>query len=164
MLYNYNGTTYTGSREEIIESLRLDLEDADLVLKYQKSRKSLHLGKEEFWIDGYKSFSINYIRINLINLAIAKVPNDNYEITMHRCNSTYFLMVDGEELASQDSQFTFNQILEHCGIKRIQSTFDIEISVSDLYDGHHSLNFDNQAVRIQDRPFTVFDIIERIIQ
>ncbi len=78
MKFTYDGTTYTGSREQIIESLKNDLENKKIfkLLNYP-DRKCFRLGQEECLLSICSFSNIDAIRKRLINEALDKVP-ENY--------------------------------------------------------------------------------------
>ena len=86
MNFTYNNAIYTGTREEIIESLKNDLEKISVVLMYcpdgpctPKIVNIFHLGEEDREVCNYGNFNVNAIKEKMIQKALAKVPENLFD-------------------------------------------------------------------------------------
>ena len=87
MKFKYNNKTYTGSRQEIIESLKHDLENnKEFWFGYNPSEILFFLGEERFKITIHSNYNADDIKISMIQAALGKVPK-NYFTFNHK---TYY--------------------------------------------------------------------------
>ncbi len=156
MIFKYDGKTFTGSRQEIIESLTQFLKESSLEYcsegDFSLCEESVHLHAKQYILDSVKN--------SLIKKAIAKVPK--HEIAIHTHTLLNYLLIDGEQIASQSKWFTFNQILIHSGIGNLMTTFDIKVEIKELINGQHALYFNDLLVAHKDNPFTIYELIHRV--
>ncbi len=80
----YDGKTYNGTRKQILEALRYDLENHNLlVLKYHKNEIYFYLGEEEYIITKqqiqiHPVFNVYRIKETMILEALNKIPIEKY--------------------------------------------------------------------------------------
>ncbi len=80
MKYKYDGQTYVGSRKEIIESLKHDLENnKQLMFIFHKDEKIFCLGEEKYLLLRHCTFNVNFIKKHLIIRALEKVPENSFK-------------------------------------------------------------------------------------
>ncbi len=134
MNFEYDGKTYTGTRQEIIESLKHDLRyNKQLWFGYNPDGILFFLGKEKFKITANFKYDVNDIKINLIQKALDKVPENqfkydgttyygskeenlkNIEIYLRNsfCLRNGNFCVGEERCGPQDDLFNFNLIALH---------------------------------------------------
>ncbi len=78
MNYKYDGKTYTGTREEIIESLKHDLEHKKTLTFKFALKRFFYLGEEEWEIFGHGSLNVDAIKDRMICQALDKVPESYF--------------------------------------------------------------------------------------
>ncbi len=155
MKFKYYGKTFTGSRQEIIESLTQFLRGKSLeycnVGDFSLCEEWVHLHGMRYILDNVKN--------TLIRQAVAKIPQGPLEIAIHSHTLLHYLLIDGIEVASQSKRFTVNQILKYGGGSNIVSNFDIKVEIRKLITDHYVLYLNDSLVATEDRPFTMFDLM-----
>ncbi len=84
MKFKYDGTTYVGSREQIIRELKNDLENKSLT--FSKLESALYFGEEKYILSKGTEFNVDAIRRVFINKVLNKVPENSF----HYNDKTYF--------------------------------------------------------------------------
>lgn len=164
MKFKYNNQTYTGTRKEIIESLRAYFTETGTFLVFNKLTSTFSLGEEEYLLSESDEFNIDAVRRHMVINAIAKISSIPFDpiININSCSLLNYLLIDDEQLASQSPHFTINQILEHCGVN-VRLGFNTKIETGKLINNNYTLCLDNIPVAHQDRPFTISQILYRVV-
>ncbi len=163
MKFKYYGKTFTGSRQEIIESLKAYLDEiSQPFLTFNRLSSTFYLGEEEYLLSESDEFNVDAIRRTMVQDAIAKIPQGPLEIAIHSHPLLNYLLIDGVEVASQSKRFTVNQILEYGGIDKLTTNFDIKVEIRKLVNGQYALYFNDILVAHKDEPFTIYNLIHRV--
>ena len=132
MNFKYDGKIYTGTRQEIIESLKDDLKHC-LIFRFSIDEKRFSLGEEEYILFRHTNCNVNGIKTEMIQAALNKVPENFFiydgstyygskekilkNIEKDLRNSFFLLCGDfctGEERCGQrDHSFNLNLITLH---------------------------------------------------
>ncbi len=78
MKFKYNNQIYVGSREQIIESLKHDLED-NKRLTFDSNEKTFRLGEEEYIILRPANFNVDSIKRIMVQAALDKIPENSFQ-------------------------------------------------------------------------------------
>ena len=71
--FTYNNKTYTGSKVQILESLKKDLEEQSMLFQFTEGEKVFILGKEKSSVWAHATFNLDIIKTTLIKEALDKV-------------------------------------------------------------------------------------------
>ncbi len=165
MKFKYYGRTFTGSREEIIESLKTRFtEISQPFLTFNRLSSTFRLGEEEYLLSESEEFNVDAIRRTMVQDAIAKVPleSNDPKINIESLLFLKYLFIDNKQLASQTSWFTIDQILEHCDVD-VTLGFDTKIEIEKSTNHRYVLHLNNTTVLYQSKQFTLSQILYQVV-